>query len=89
VLHHYVRGLLLGARGDWRAAEAEYRRALLPPVGGYARVNLELARALERQGRRDEARSVLRAALRGPFDGSGLYVSRTELRRRLAELDVR
>ena len=89
VLHHYVRGLLLGARGDWRAAEAEYRRAVLPPIGGYARVNLELARALERQGRRDEARAVLRAALRGPFDGSGLYVSRSELRRRLAELEPR
>jgi tetratricopeptide (TPR) repeat protein len=87
VLHHYVRGLLLSARGDWRAAEAEYRRAVVPPIGGYARVNLELARALERQGRRDEAREVLRAALRGPFDGSGLYVSRTELRRRLAELE--
>ena len=85
VLHHYVRGLLLSARGDWRAAEAEYRRALVPPIGGYPRVNLELARALDRQGRRDEARAVLRDALQGPFDGSGLYVSRTELRRRLAE----
>jgi hypothetical protein len=52
-------------------------------------VNLELSRALEGQGRRDEAREVLRAALRGPFDGSGLYVSRTELRRRLAELEGR
>ena len=89
VLHHYVRGLLLSARGDWRAAEAEYRRAVVPPIGGYARVNLELSRALERQGRRDEAREVLRAALRGPFDGSGLYVSRTELRRRLGELEGR
>ena len=89
VMHHYVRGLLLSARGDWRGAEAEYRRAVVPPVGGYARVNLELARALERQGRRDEARDVLRTALRGPFDGSGLYVSRAELRRRLAELEAR
>jgi tetratricopeptide (TPR) repeat protein len=87
VLHHYLRGLLLAARGDWPAAEAEYRRALVPPVGGYARVNLELARAVVAQGRRDEARAVLRAALLGPFDGSGLYVSRTELRRRLAELE--
>jgi hypothetical protein len=89
VLHHYLRGLLLGARGDWPAAEAEHRLALLPPIGGYARVNLELARALERQGRRDDAREMLRAALLGPFDGSGLYVSRTELRRRLAELETR
>jgi DNA-binding SARP family transcriptional activator len=89
VLHHYVRGLLLSARGDWRAAEAEYRRAVVPPVGGYARVNLELARALERQGRRDEAGEVLRTALRGPFDGSGLYVSRAALRRRLGELETR
>jgi DNA-binding SARP family transcriptional activator len=87
VLHHYLRGLLFAARGDWSAAEAEHRRALVPPVGGYARVNLELARALDGQGRRDEARAVLRAALLGPFDGSGLYVSRTELRRRLAELE--
>lgn len=89
VLHHYVRGLLLGARGEWRAAEAEHRQALVPPIGGYARVNLELARALDGQDRHDEAREVLRAALRGPFDGSGLYVSRTELRRRLAELETR
>jgi hypothetical protein len=89
VLHHYLRGLLLGARGDWPAAEAEHRRALVPPIGGYARVNLELARALERQGRLGEARAVLRAALLGPFDGSGLYVSRAELRRRLAELEAR
>jgi tetratricopeptide (TPR) repeat protein len=89
VLHHYLRGLLLGARGDWPAAEAEHRRALVPPNAGYARVNLELARALEQEGRRDEARAVLRAALRGPFDGSGLYVSRKELRRRLAELEAR
>jgi DNA-binding SARP family transcriptional activator len=89
LLHHYLRGLLLGARGDWPAAEAEHRRALWPPVAGYARVNLELARALERQGKRDEAREMLRAALLGPFDGSGLYVSRTELRRRLAELEPR
>lgn len=88
VMHHYVRGLLLGARGDWRGAEAEYRQALVPPIGGYARVNLELARALTSLGRRDEAREVLRAALRGPFDGSGLYVSRTELRRRLTELEA-
>ena len=89
VLHHYLRGLLLGARGDWPQAEAEHRQALVPPIGGYARVNLELARALDGQGRRDEAREVLRAALKGPFDGSGLYVSRTELRRRLAELEAR
>jgi hypothetical protein len=52
-------------------------------------VNLELARVLERQGKRDEARAILGAALKGPFDGSGLYVSRTELRRRLAELEAR
>ena len=89
VLHHYLRGLLFGARGDWLGAEAEHRRALVPPFAGYARVNLELARALEHQGRREEARAVLQAALKGPFDGSGLYVSRTELRRRLSELEGR
>lgn len=89
VLHHYLRGLLLSARGDLSGAEAEHRRALVPPIGGYVRVNLELARVLERQGKRDEARAILGAALRGPFDGSGLYVSRTELRRRLAQLETR
>ena len=89
VLHHYLRGLLLSARGDWPAAEAELRRALVPPVAGYPRVNMGLARALDAQGRRDEARAVLRDALLGPFDGSGLYVSRSELRRRLAELEAR
>jgi DNA-binding SARP family transcriptional activator len=86
VLHNYARGLLLSARRDWPAAEAEFRRALVPPVGGYVRVNLELARVLVEQGRLDEAQSVLRAALQGPFDGSGLYVRRTELKERLAAL---
>jgi DNA-binding SARP family transcriptional activator len=89
VLHHYLRGLLLSARGDWAGAEAEHRLALVPPVAGFARVNLELARVLERQGRREEARATLRTALLGPFDGSGLYVSRKELRGRLAELEAR
>jgi len=89
VLHHYLRGLLLGARGDWQGAEAQHRLALVPPIAGYARVNLELARVLERQGKREQARVVLRDALLGPFDGSGLYVSRTELRRRLTELEAR
>ena len=89
VLHHYLRGLLLGARGDWPGAEAEHRLARVPQFSGYSRVHLELARALERQDRRDEAREVLQAALKGPFDGSGLYVSRTELRRRLTELEAR
>ena len=89
VLHHYVRGLLHSARGDWQGAEAQHRLALVPPISGYARVPLELARVLDRQGKHDEARAVLRDALRGPFDGSGLYVSRTELRRRLTELEAR
>jgi DNA-binding SARP family transcriptional activator/TolB-like protein len=89
VLHHYLRGLLQSARGDWQSAEAQHRLALVPPISGYARVPLELARVLERQGKHAEARSVLRDALRGPFDGSGLYVSRTELRRRLTALEPR
>lgn len=47
----------------WQDAEAEFRKVIdLSPVDGYA--HLALARSLERQGRRDEARRHRKLAKR-------------------------
>jgi tetratricopeptide (TPR) repeat protein len=77
--HHFLRGLLLAARGLDAEAVGEYRQAIHSPSLGYTRVNLELGRALVRLGRPAEAIPVLHAALRGEVDASNLYVTRTEL----------
>jgi hypothetical protein len=84
-LHHYVRGLLLTARHDWPAAIEAYRGALTWPVEGLLRVNYELAGALIRAGRPGEAVAILQSAHRGPLDGGGLYITRTEIEERLAQ----
>jgi DNA-binding SARP family transcriptional activator/tetratricopeptide (TPR) repeat protein len=83
-LHHYVRGLALVLQGDTAEAEREFRAAIYSVSGGFSRVNLELARILRASGRADEAVSLLEAALRGPIDGSGLYLTRSKLRLELA-----
>jgi len=77
-LHHHARGLRLRLEGRWAEAVAAFREALFSPVEGFVRTNLELARALEKVGRPDEALDVARSALRGPVSASGLYATRTE-----------
>jgi len=77
--HHFVRGLVLAARGRDAEAVEEYRQAIHSPSLGYTRVNVELARSLLRLGRAGEAIPVLQAALRGEVDASNLYVTRTEI----------
>ncbi|HSJ13586.1 MAG TPA: AAA family ATPase [Longimicrobiales bacterium] len=78
-LHHYVRGLLHGARGQREAAVAELYRALYSLPYGYSRNNLELARALLEIGRPEEAVRVLQPAFRGWLEAGGFYATRTEL----------
>jgi DNA-binding SARP family transcriptional activator/tetratricopeptide (TPR) repeat protein len=78
-LHHHVRGLLLGARGDARGAAAAHQQAMFSTTSGYGRINLELGRALLALGQPRRAAEVLSAGLRGPLDAANLYVSRTEL----------
>ncbi len=84
-LHHYVRGLALTARHDWPAAIEAYRRSMTWPVEGLLRVNYELAGALMQAGRPSEAIGILQSAHRGPLDGGGLYITRTEIEERLAQ----
>lgn len=84
-LPHYVRGLLFAARNDWSGAVAEQEKAMTSPVEGLTRINYELAGALLNLHRPAEAIQPLQAALRGPLDAGGLYVTRTELEARLAE----
>jgi DNA-binding SARP family transcriptional activator/tetratricopeptide (TPR) repeat protein len=78
-LHHYVRALLLEARGDWARAESELRLAVSSPNLGFTRINLELARTLLALSRPRDAIPVLQAALRGGLEGSNFYVMRAEL----------
>ncbi len=78
-LPHQVRGLLLLARGRLPEAEAEFRRALLAPAGGYTRTHVELARVLLAEGRPLEAAAIARAPLWNSFDGPESYVTPTEL----------
>jgi DNA-binding SARP family transcriptional activator/Tfp pilus assembly protein PilF len=77
-LHHYVRGLLYKARGQLDPAIEEFRKAILSPNMGYARISLELAMALNAQKRWLETIPVMQASLRGVFEGSNLYATHTE-----------
>lgn len=77
-LHHHVRGLRLRLEGRWEEAVAAFLEARFSPVEGFVRTNLELARALEKVGRPEQALDVARSALRGPVSASGLYATRTE-----------
>ena len=79
VLFHHVRGLLLRARGDCRAAVDEFRQAIWSPTFGYTRSNLELGRCLVVLGRAPEAVAGLQPAFRGGLEASNLYVTLTEL----------
>ena len=83
-MHHYLRGLLLVARLDDESAVAEFRRALFTRVGGYTRVNYELAKTLLRLKRPSEAVAILRPTF-FDLESSGLYITHTELRDLLAQ----
>ena len=82
-LHHYVRGLLLSARGRHEEAVTELREAMWSPTIGFTRVNHELGKLYLRLGRPREAVAVLQPALRGPLDASNYYITRTELHEQL------
>ena len=84
-LHHHANGLLLAARGRFEDAAAEFQRAIYSPTQGYTRSNYELARVLLALGRPRVAVAVLEPALRGPLDGSNLYLTRTELQELLGQ----
>src|SRR5688572_15457370 len=57
--HHYVRGMLLVARGQDAEAADELRQAIHSPTNGFTRVNYELGRVLLRLNRPAEAVSVV------------------------------
>lgn len=84
-LHHYVRGLLWHARGNWSSALNEQEQAVVSPVEGLTRINYEMAGALLAMGRPQEAIPPLQAGLRAPLQAAGLYLTKTELEERLAQ----
>jgi tetratricopeptide (TPR) repeat protein len=83
--HHYLHGMLDVAAGRDEDAVRRFRDAIYSPSLGFTRVNFELGRALLRLNRPQEAIAALQPALRGVFDASNLYISRTELHYQLAE----
>jgi DNA-binding SARP family transcriptional activator/TolB-like protein len=85
LLHYFLRGLIAAASGDHGSAVELFRRSIHSWNFGYTRANLELGRSLLALGRAAEAVPVLQASLRGGWDGSNLYVSRTELHELLAQ----
>ena len=79
LLHYHVLGLLAAARGRPADAAALFARANYSLTGGFSRNNLEWSRALIAIGRPSEAIPMLRGALSGPPDASGLYTTFTEV----------
>jgi len=85
-LHYHIRGLLLASRGfSYEAAQA-FEKAMTSPSDGFSRTNYELAAIWLRLKRPKDAIPILQAAIRGSFEGGNLYVTRTELHERLAEV---
>jgi DNA-binding SARP family transcriptional activator len=84
LLHFHILGLEASLRRDYAGAISAFRRSMYAPVG-YTRTNYELAGALLRAGRPREAIYPLQAALRGPYDGTSLYITHPDLHERLAE----
>jgi len=84
-LHHYIRGLLLAARGDDAGAISELKSGIYSLTEGYTRTNYELARVYLRDRRPREAIAVLQPALRGTLEASNLYLNRTEIHELLAQ----
>lgn len=83
--HHYLRGMILVARGRDDEAVPHFRAAIHSSSYGVTRVNYELGRALLRLNRPAEAVPVIRAALHGGIDASNLYVTRTDLHEVIAQ----
>jgi len=75
LLHYHIRGLLASARGRTADAAALFARANYSLTGGFSRNNLEWGRALVALNRPTEAVPILRGALNGPPDASGLYAT--------------
>jgi len=86
LLHHFVRGLLLARARQPDAAVREFRAAMHSPTYGYTRINYEMAKCLLELKRPAEGIPVVQGALRGGLEGSGLYITRTELHEMLAQL---
>lgn len=84
LLHHFLRGLLLAQAGQHEGAVREFRAAIWSPSQGYTRINYEIGKSLLALNRAPEAIPILRAALRGSVEGSGLYLTRTETHELLA-----
>ncbi len=84
LLHHFLRGVLLAEAGEHESAVRAFRAAMSSPSHGYTRINYELARSLLALGRPTEAIPVLRAPLHGALDGSGLFLTRSEVHELLA-----
>lgn len=82
--HHYLRGLMRVATKHDDDAVREFKLAIHSPNVGFTRVNYDLARALLRLGRPQEAVATLQSSLRGEVDASNLYITRTELHELLA-----
>lgn len=85
LLHHYVRGLLLTARGEFVQALIEHQRAIISSNMGYTRVNLELGKLFLLLSRPQDAVTILQPALRGGLEASNLYVTRSEIHALLGE----
>jgi hypothetical protein len=86
LLHHFVRGLLLARAHRDDDAVRELRASIYSPTNGYTRANYELGRELLAMHRPAEGIPVVRAALHGGIEGSGLYLTRTEVHELLAQL---
>jgi len=84
-LHYFIRGLIARGANDHQTAVDFFRRSIFSWNFGYTRANLELARSLLALGRAADAIPPLQASLRGGWDGSNLYVTRTELHELLAQ----
>jgi tetratricopeptide (TPR) repeat protein len=85
LLAHYVRGLLLTARGQPALAAEQYRRSVFSWTEGYTRVNYALAQTLLQLHRSREAIAALQPAFRGSLEAANLYITRTELHELLAQ----
>lgn len=85
LLHHFLRGLLLAGAGQHEEAVRSFRAAVSSPTQGYTRINYEMAGSLLVLKRPQEAVAILRSALHGGIEGSGLYLTRTEAHERLAQ----